>query len=197
MFLLLTSLASAQALGPTRVHVGVQLSTNDPFVRTQMAVGQLTRELRFIVPGRWLEVEAGAAMDPVPPRANQKALTHRLWEDTFAPDLSYLRFMGWTGLRASPLRNHWGRLSAQAGVHLGAGAVHSLEPWWHADVGRANELSLLARYGAQGELSLGRWGANLQLSSTHHEESFAQRGGGDATVMRNTTWVYGGLSCRL
>lgn len=193
MFLTLISLAAAQDLGPSRLHLGVQSTTNDPFVSTTMGTLSLSRDL-----SPWLAVELGGGLAALPPESSWKALTTQLTQGPgIYPDLAYLRAMGWTGLRASPLHQQWGELSSQVGIHLGLAAIYSIEGAHFEESDTQRETSPAARYGLHSSLSWQRWGLDLSMSRTRHEESFGTRGNSPYTASRQNVWVNLGLSCRL
>ena len=193
MFLTLITLASAQDLGPTQFHLGIQTTRNDPFVTTNMATLSVSHDLKD-----WLGIELGGGAAALPERASWKALTNQLEQHQIYPDLAYLRFMGWTGVRLTPLRNDWKGLQSAAGLHLGVAAIQSVESTWGAESDTPIEVSPASRYGVHSSLSWGRLGVDLSLTRTGHQEEFGvARDAEPYTADRQNIWVSAGLSCRL
>lgn len=192
MLLLLSTLAGAQEIGSKGLHIGVQLTTNDPFVHTTTGVAWLSLPL-----SSWLGLELGGAGAPAPPRSTWTHLSDTLMEDTIGADLAYLRALAWAGLQITPVRYEYRSIYSRTGVHLGLGAVHSMEPWWESNVGESHELSPMNHYGLHSSLSIGRWGLDLRLSGTRHRETFERLYSAPDKPLRKNAWVYGGLSCHL
>lgn len=193
MFLTLISLAAAQDLGSNTLHLGVQATTNDPFVSTTMGTLALSHSFNS-----WLGMELGGGLALPPNQSSVKPLTTQLDSTTeIYPDVAYLRVMGWTGVRLTPFHQEWGGLKSHVGVHLGAGAINSVENSFAVPSSSTNETSAAARYGLHSTLSWGRFGFDLSLTRTRHEESFGIDADAPYTASRQNIWVNGGLSCRL
>lgn len=193
MFHVLISLAAAQELSPNQLHLGVQSTTNDPFVSTTMGTLSLSHDLND-----WLGLELGGGLAPLPPQLTWKALTTQLTGGSEVyPDIAYLRAMGWTGVRLSPIGQDWGQLHSQVGAHIGLAAIYSVEDSFVVEGSTKYELSPAARYGVHSNLSWGRWGVDLSLTRTRHEESFGYDQDAPYTASRQNLWVNGALSCRL
>ena len=193
MFLTLISLAAGQDFGATQLHLGMQATNNDPFVSTTMATLSVSRDLNG-----WLGVELGGGAARLPNQASWKALTNQLTHGEIYPDIAYLRAMGWTGVRVSPLRNEWKGLETQVGLHLGVAAVQSVEAASRFESDSHKEISPASRYGIHNNLSWGRFGVDLSLTRTGHQEEFGVAGDNEPyTAARQNIWVNGGLSFRL
>lgn len=193
MFLTLITLASAQDFGATQFHLGIQAINNDPFVSGRMGTLSVSRDL-----SDWLGIELGGGLAPLPREADWKALTNQLTRTEIYPDIAYLQYMGWTGVRVSPLRNEWKGLTSQVGLHLGVAAIQSVEAASEFESDSHTEVSPASRYGVHSNLSWGRFGIDLSLTRTGHQEEFGLEGESEPyTASRQNIWVHGGLSCRL
>lgn len=190
--MLLALIQLTTAADATQLQVGVQSTINDPFMSTTMGTLSLRHDLKD-----WLAIEAGGGLSPLPPQATWKALTTHLDTQGIWPDMAYLRGMAWTGARISPVQNTLGPLHTQVGVHLGVATLYSVE----ADLGyngdSKEEFSAAGRYGVHGTLGWERWGLELAMTRTRHDETFETSPGYSTVQSRQNIWVHGGLTCRL